>query len=244
MQAYPFDCPYCNRPTTITDKDYHRQQVVSNVYGSDTNRVANYIETIVCPNPKCRRTTLSLEMWPVEWSGATYRAIGDSPLLSWPLLPRSRARQYPAYVPTAIKEDYEEAHLIINQSPKASATLARRALQGIIRNFYGAPPGNLYDEINWAEKNGPMEPSLVRAVHAVRDVGNIGAHMSKDIDVIVPVDPGEADALLHLIELLIDETYVARQDRESKVNAVLEIAAQKKALKAHQPPKALPPTTK
>ena len=77
-----------------------------------------------------------------------------------------------------------------------------------------------------------MDAGLTRAVHAVRDVGNIGAHMEKDISVIVPVDPGEADALLKLIEVLLDETYVARQDREDRVNAVLQIAAAKKAAKA------------
>ena len=39
------------------------------------------------------------------------------------------------YILEAILEDYKEACLIKDKSPKAAATLARRCLQGMIRIF-------------------------------------------------------------------------------------------------------------
>jgi len=147
-------------------------------------------------------------------------------------MPRSRARQYPEYVPAPLREDFEAAHLILKDSPQASATLARRALQGIMRDFYGAKPGTLFDEITEVEAAGEMDAPLVKATHAVRDVGNIGAYMSKDVNVIMALELGEAESLLELIELLLDETYVARHLREQRVSSVLRVAAEKQALKA------------
>ena len=45
-------------------------------------------------------------------------------------------------------------------------------------------------------------PSRGRPSTAVRKVGNIGAHMEKDINVIVDVDPDEAQHLIGLITFL------------------------------------------
>jgi hypothetical protein len=53
----------------------------------------------------------------------------------WKLLPESRAKEFPDYVPAAILDDYRQACRIASFSPKASATLARRCLQGMIRDF-------------------------------------------------------------------------------------------------------------
>lgn len=50
-------------------------------------------------------------------------------------------------MPGSVTEDYREAHLIRDLSPKASATLARRALQGMIRHFWGISKVRLHDEL-------------------------------------------------------------------------------------------------
>jgi hypothetical protein len=240
---FHFECPYCNRPTTIQQNDYEEELIKPAPTGKDTGTILYVLATVVCPSPDCRKTTVAMS----QWRAARNRSGGweidpetKASQRSWRLMPRSRARQYPEYVPVPVREDYEEAHLILKDSPKASATLARRALQGIMRDFYGAKPGTLYDEITEVAATGKMDAGLVKATHAVRDVGNIGAHMSKDISVIVPVEPGEAEALLGLIELLLDETYVARHSREQRVNAVLQVAADKQALRAAGGSKAPP----
>jgi len=66
------------------------------------------------------------------------------------------------------------------------------------------------------------------AIDAVRSVGNIGAHMEKDINVIVDIDPGEAQSLIGLIEILLEEWYVARHTRLEKLEKLKKIAGQKK----------------
>ncbi|MGT2429378.1 hypothetical protein ACU4HD_12705 [Cupriavidus basilensis] len=45
------------------------------------------------------------------------------------------------------------------------------------------------------------------SIEAVRKIGNIGARMEKDIDVIVDVEPEEAGLLIGLIESLIDDDW-------------------------------------
>lgn len=221
-------------PATVQDADIHVEDVIPNPFGSDTGRVIYRLFNVVCPNDACCKTMLKIDMFDRtvvkgEW------VAGEVVKRSWRLMPRSMARQYDDYVPQAIREDYEEASLILNDSPKAAATLARRALQGIMRDFFCVKPGNLKDEIDAAETSGKMDSGIVAALHAVRDVGNIGAHMEKDIDLIVPVDPGEAETLLRLIELLIDETYVARNERAGRISSVLKVAEEKKAAKAVKP---------
>jgi len=69
----------------------------------------------------------------------------------------------------------------------------------------------------------------VDAIDHVRSVGNIGAHMQKEIDLIIEVEPGEAQALIGLIEMLFSEWYVAKHQRQEKLAAIAAIAAGKKA---------------
>jgi hypothetical protein len=53
--------------------------------------------------------------------------------------------------------------------------------------------------------------------------------MEKDIDLIVEVEPDEAQALIGLVEMLFSEWYVARHTRQQKLAEIAAIAAEKKA---------------
>jgi len=106
----------------------------------------------------------------------------------------------------------------------------------MIRDFCGISKSRLVDEINTLRKqvedgSAPrgVEPETVEAIDAIRGVGNIGAHMESDISLIVDVEPGEAQALIELIEMLFEEWYVARHVREEKLARVKTIAAEKAA---------------
>jgi hypothetical protein len=55
--------------------------------------------------------------------------------------------------------------------------------------------------------------------------------MEKDINLIVDVDEGEAQELIKLIELLIDDWYVARYNRQIQLASVMKIKAAKEAAK-------------
>ena len=100
-------------------------------------------------------------------------------------------------------------------------------MQGIIRDFWVAKPGRLVDEIDQIKDK--VDPLTWDAIDAVRKLGNIGAHMEKDINVIVDVDPDEAELLIGLIETLLREWYVAREERKARMGSIVAAASAKKA---------------
>ena len=151
----------------------------------------------------------------------------------WNLLPASRAKPQPDYIPSPLRKDYLEACLISDLSPKASATLSRRCLQGMIRDFHKITKQNLNQEIN--ELRDKIDDGVWDAIDAIRKVGNVGAHMEKDINVVVDVDPEEAQLLLGLIEQLFQEWYVTRYEREKRIASVKALAERKDLAKKATP---------
>jgi hypothetical protein len=167
------------------------------------------------------------------------------PIKSWQVLPPSAAKPQPDCVPGILQQDYYEACAIRDLSPKASATLIRRCIQGCIRDFCDITKARLIDEIKELKRRVEdgrvptgVQPDTVDALDAVRHIGNIGAHMERDINLIVDVDPGEAQTLIELVEMLFEEWYVARENRNQRIAAISGIAAAKKAI---QKRKNLPP---
>jgi len=132
-----------------------------------------------------------------------------------------------SYVPDSVRDDYAEAHLIRALSPKASATLSRRALQGMIRDFWGISLSTLSNEIKAIEEK--CDPVLYQALNGLRSIGNIGAHPERDVNTIVDIEPGEAEQLLELLRLLDEEWYVARAQRDQRLQKVLALKDSKAA---------------
>lgn len=249
MALDPFDwtCPHCNRPQTVTENNYHRSFSKLHVGETVHGELGLSWTAIRCMNPQCKELTLDAIVTPAEWKGNNW--VLKSPAIDrWRLRPSSAAKPQPAYIPAALREDYLEACLIKDLSPKASATLSRRCLQGMIRDFCGIAKGSLNEEISTLRKlveadNAPkgVEAETMEAIDAVREIGNIGAHMEKDIGLIVEVEPNEAQALIELIEMLFEEWYVARHERQLKLERVKAIAGDKKAVKAaHKTKGAIP----
>ncbi len=131
------------------------------------------------------------------------------------------------YIPSNIIADYQEAILIAKLSPKASATLSRRCLQGIIRDFWGIKNKNtLYDEIN-AIPADKITSAEVEALQALRSIGNIGAHPEKT-GLILEVEPNEAELMIKLIEFFIENWYVKKHEQDEMLNAIKQVACNKK----------------
>ncbi len=80
-----------------------------------------WVYTLKCSNPSCERTSVT--------------AINQKSFKQIDLIPQVVIRHYPDYIPEQIRRDYEEASSILELSPKAAATLLRRCLQGMIRDF-------------------------------------------------------------------------------------------------------------
>lgn len=224
-------CPYCNQVATITSSDtseFTHTIQVTNAVGID--RIIG--QFIVCPNDKCKKYALHVLLASTKINNITGSRDIEKRKKFWQLIPPSKAKAFPGYIPQPILDDYEEACLILDDSPKASATLSRRCIQGMIRDFWKIkkPTGytglwRLVEEIEAIRDK--VDPLTWRAIDAIRKIGNIGAHMEVDINVIVDVDPSEANKLVELIELLIADWYINKHEREIQLADITKIADKK-----------------
>jgi hypothetical protein len=227
VEAFSWHCPYCDRTTTITESNFSSSSHHVNKQCKD-NEILLYTKVVVCPNSSCKEYSISAELYLWRFNGSRWVIKGE-PILNWSLKPQSESKQFPSYIPIAVISDYEEACLIRDLSPKASATLSRRCLQGMIRDFFGVKGRTLFDEINSIKDE--VDSLTWDAIDAVRSIGNIGAHMEKDINIIIDVEQNEAGLLIGLIESLIQDWYITRYDRQQRLKSIIGVAGQKKAAK-------------
>ena len=220
-----YNCPFCGITLPVTD-DTHQVNYPSfsngtghgySINGAYTTNDCISIDMYKCP--ECKNISVIASSLGKGFK-KPFRVLVN---------PTSSAKQYPDYIPKAIRDDYEEAYSLVNLSPKASATLSRRCLQGMIRDFWNIKKSKLADAIN--ELQNKVTSSQWKAIDSVRKIGNIGAHMESDINTIVEVDSGEAEKLLKLIELLIDKWYITRHDEEQLFLEISNIADNKMSQK-------------
>lgn len=215
-----FDCSFCHKPFPLiyqTFKEYSFSFSSENgTFGTGSSRKfyddAIGLGFFKCPY--CNKITIKLAGLGTNTKGIVI-----------PVLPSSNALIFPDYVPKAISDDYKEAYSILYSSPKASATLSRRCLQGIIRDFWDIKDDTLYKEISKLKPKVP--PDEWKVIDSIRSIGNIGAHMEYDVNTIIDIEPDEAEKLLKLIELFIKQWYINRHEREELFNNILDIADDK-----------------
>jgi len=240
--AVTWTCPHCGHPQTAThanqESDYWKIQIGETAIGS----LALHSHAKRCLNSECNKPLIEVSLWssmPSETEGGTPK---HGRFKSWRLIPESSAKPQPDYIPSPIVQDYTESCKIRDLSPKASAALSRRCLQGMIRDFCGISKNTLKAEIEaldalvkeGKEPRGVSQDS-VQAIDHVRGIGNIGAHMEKDINLIVDIDPREAQVLIELIETLFEEWYVARHLRTQRFERLANIAASKETARKPGP---------
>lgn len=225
MSGINFTCPYCGRPTTITSPNYFEHWEKVDIAESDKSDVGLFFQGITCPNTKCQKLWLHLSLCKAHMGPYSSRWEKGNIIQEWQLLPESEAKVLPDYVPKAIRDDYYEACRIRDLSPKASTALSRRCLQGMIRDFWGISKKTLKEEIDALEDK--VDADTWGSIEAVRKVGNIGAHMEEDINLIIDVEPGEAQLLMGLIEQLVDDWYVTRENRRRRTEELKKLAALK-----------------
>jgi len=201
-----FQCPYCSMVMPITSDTTSTQYPCFKAADGILNQRGLCVDSCIavtfykCPN--CFKYTVQ-----------AFGKENHFKDLSVKIIPRSSAKKFPNYIPALIREDYEEACSIMDLSPKASATLARRCLQGMIRDYWGISDKTLYLEINALKDK--IQLDLWNSIDALRQIGNIGAHMEMDTNLIVEIDANEANSLIQLIELLMKEWYIAREERNN-----------------------------
>jgi hypothetical protein len=217
-----FQCPYCSHAMSISKDTYSERY---NSFESDRGMHSTGL------NFEYDDSCIELKYYKCpHCENVTVFAVGlgvNVKMINMPIKPTSSAKQFPDYVPIAIRQDYEEACAVSIFSPKASATLARRCLQGMIRNFWEIDNPILYNAIN--ELQGKIPATQWRVIDGVRRIGNIGAHMEKDIDLIVDIDSHEAEKLIKLIEHLLEQWYINRHDQEELYGDIIGIDESKQS---------------
>lgn len=116
----------------------------------------------------------------------------------------------PPQVPKEFVEDYQEACLVLADSPKASAALSRRCLQYILQEKAGVAHRDLARQIQEVIDSNALPSYIAESIDAIRNIGNFAAHpiKSKSTGEIVPIEPGEAEWSLDVIEMLYDFYFV------------------------------------
>lgn len=211
-----FRCPFCDEIMSVsmdTQTIYHFD---FKNFGYTTKHSVPHLQLTMmrCPNEECKEITIFAK-------GMNGFAHNEE----FQIYPQASYERYPNYIPEAIRSDYEEACKILNLSPKAAATLARRCLQGMIHDFWGIHGKNLNAEITMLKDK--VTASQWKALDAVRKLGNIGAHMEHDVNLIVDIDSDEARKLILLIEHLIETWYIDRHESE-ELYAALELLGDEK----------------
>jgi hypothetical protein len=230
---FSWTCPFCNSTTTINHDDFSSES--HDCRGSKHGHKRLYTYFIICPNPQCKEFSLIANLFDVKHIRSTdpQSIIGyeeQNLEEQWTIVPPYQAKIFPDYIPKPLLDDYYEACQIRERSPKAAATLARRCIQGMIRDFWSIQKGRLIDEIK--ELEGKVDSLTWEAIDAVRTVGNIGAHMEKDVNLVIDIEPDEANLLITLIETLLTEWYINRHERQTRIARVIEMGQDKTGKKS------------
>ncbi|RYW88259.1 DUF4145 domain-containing protein [Legionella pneumophila] len=219
-----WQCPYCEHHTVLREGDVFIN--THNIELPGENKQFTFL-AIKCFNSKCKGIFSKIEISSLHYPAKSHPQkilVGE-----FQLTPECDAKSFPEYIPQQLRDDYIEACSIKLKSPKASATLSRRCIQGIIRDFWGIKnKKNLYDEIEALKELDKIDPELLLSLHNIREIGNIGAHMKEDVNIIIDVRPEEAQALIDIIEVLFGETYIMKEKRKHHIEKLNNIAEMKK----------------
>jgi hypothetical protein len=209
-------CPHC-----LTD--FHDNE---GFHYLETDDEGNW-HTAVCRCSACQKIIVRL----FSTLGNPGRA---EDIASYLVRPKIAGRSpVPPEVPKDYSEDYKEACLVVADSAKASAALSRRCLQHLLRGEAKVKPADLFSEIEEVLSRNTLPSHIADGLDAVRNIGNFAAHpiKSKSTGEIVPVEPGEAEWNLDVLESLFDFYFVAPAKTKARKDAL-----NKKLTDAGKPP--------
>lgn len=206
-------CPHCLTEFHDQTQDFYLGRDVEGDWG---------IRKRTCPSTNCQKDIYHLisGKWTHYTNGGLSVANVEKMIL---IRPKFGSRNpLPPEVPELFCEDYNEAVIVLPDSPKASAALSRRCLQVLLREKAGVKEGNLANEIQQVIDSNQLPSHLSESIDAIRNIGNFAAHPSKSESTgeIIPVEPGEAEWTLEVLEMLFDFYFVQPERTRSKREAL------------------------
>lgn len=161
--------------------------------------------------------------------GSQIRGIKDE-TVSIMVRPKNNSRPpCPPEVPKDIAKDYTQAHLVLSDSPEASATLSRRCLQNLLIEVAKVDPKKtLEKQIQEVLDSKALPASLASEIDAIRNVGNFAAHPLKSqvTNQILPVEPEEAEWNLNVLDGLFNFYYVELPKSQKRISDLNQKLAQ------------------
>lgn len=195
-------CPHClveMYPNTA------QMQVGTDINGGWTMHMSQ------CPN--CSKNSYTLNCHNMhgnlKYSALVYpKAINRNPV--------------PNEVPFNLTTYYNQACLVLQDSPMASAAISRRCLQHILRDTLKVKHSDLTNEIQEVIDKSLLPSDLLESIDAIRNIGNFASHpfKSKSTGEIVEVEAGEAEWNLDVLEMLFEYLYVRPEVVKKKREAL------------------------
>ena len=182
-----------------------------------------YTENYQCANTKCLKGIVYLVNGGYDYDYTAQDFKVGRPSFRQLVYPKGSKRPpAPVEVSQHIANDYSEACLVIEDSPKASAALSRRCLQNLLLDRAGVNKGDLAVQIQTVLDSGKLPSHLEEDIDAIRNIGNFAAHpnKSKSTGEILEVEPHEAEWNLEVLESLFDFYYV-QPERAKARKAIL-----------------------
>ncbi len=208
-------CPHCKT-------SFHEQFGTAQLRGHDSKPLSDdrgFLRAVSQNCPACHRVIVILE-WGVYDHNSDF--FKDHSQLAYPT--KIINKPLPSEVPIELASDYNEAWLVLGDSPKASGALSRRCLQNLLRNYAKMKPSDLAKEIQELLDSKTLPSHIAEALDGVRNIGNFAAHPMKSqrTGEIVEVEPGEAEWNLETLEALFDFYFVQPARLQLKRQALNE----------------------
>ncbi|WP_160165652.1 DUF4145 domain-containing protein [Natrialba magadii] len=106
-------------------------------------------------------------------------------------------------MPEDVKQDFNEARQIVDDSPKAAAALLRLAMEKLTQDLTGKEGQSLYQNIGDLVDDGQIDERVQQALDSVRVTGNDYVHAG---EIYNPDDREVALRLFELVNIIVELT--------------------------------------
>lgn len=214
-------CPTCGLIAEI-GADRAQQAIFALPASPTAGRLALRVIAVACPNQLCGQLHVTSTLHALRDDGAGNLLPVEPAARSWDMIPGPQSKELPPYAPEAAAREFSQAVQVLPVSPNAAATLARRCLQALVRDFFGVKGKLLSEELDMIKDR--VDGETWEAIEAVRRSGNVELHFERGVSVMADADNEEPQLLIGLIEYLVENWYVARRRRQQRLATIKNLA--------------------
>jgi hypothetical protein len=122
-------------------------------------------------------------------------------------------------MPDEVREDFNEARQIVDNSPKAAAALLRLAMEKLVQDLTGDDDQDLFNGIGELVEEGRIDGRIQKALDSVRVTGNDYVHAG---EIYSPDDRDTALRLFKLVNVIVELTITREKMIEKAYDEIPE----------------------